>query len=95
MPASQTHSNLKNVTYRLITSGKELESALRWRSLSEGESLKQSSVVGLDCETTGLDPHIHTIRLIQLAVPKLLQGYSPQVLATLALVPAHENGRLC
>ena len=61
MPVSKTYPNLKDVTYRLITSTKELEIALR--------SLEQSSILGLDCETTGLDPHIHTIRLIQLAVP--------------------------
>ena len=61
MPASKTYSNLKDVTYRLITSNEELETALC--------SLKQSPILGLDCETTGLDPHIHTIRLIQLAVP--------------------------
>jgi DNA polymerase I len=60
---------LKDGTYQLITSGKELESALRLRSLSGGESLEQSPMFGLDCETTGLDPHIHTIRLTQLAVP--------------------------
>lgn len=69
MPASQTHPHLKDGTYQLITSGKELELALRLRSLSGGESLNQAPMLGLDCETTGLDPHIHTIRLIQLAVP--------------------------
>ena len=61
MPASQTHPHLKDVSYHLITSSGELEIALR--------SLEQSSILGLDCETTGLDPHIHTIRLIQMAVP--------------------------
>uniref|UniRef100_A0A7C3PIV0 DNA polymerase I n=1 Tax=Oscillatoriales cyanobacterium SpSt-418 TaxID=2282169 RepID=A0A7C3PIV0_9CYAN len=69
MSASRTHSHLKDGTYQLIKSGKELESALCWRSLAGGESLEQFSAIGLDCETTGLDPHIHTIRLIQLAVP--------------------------
>jgi DNA polymerase-1 len=69
MSASQTHSHLKDGTYQLITSGKELESALRWHSFAGGESLEQPPMFGLDCETTGLDPHIHTIRLIQLAVP--------------------------
>ena len=61
MPASKTYSNLKDVTYRLITSNEELETALC--------SLKQSPILGLDCETTGLDPHTHTIRLIQIAAP--------------------------
>jgi len=61
MPVSKTYPNLKDVTYRLITSTKELEIALR--------SLEQSPILGLDCETTGLDPHIHTIRLIQIAAP--------------------------
>jgi DNA polymerase-1 len=69
MSASQTHPHLKDVTYQLITSGKELESALRWHTLVGGESLEQPPMFGLDCETTGLDPHVHTIRLIQLAVP--------------------------
>ena len=69
MPASQTHPHLKDGTYQLITSGKELESALRWHSPSRGESPKQPPALGLDCETTGLDPHIHTIRLIQIAGP--------------------------
>ena len=69
MLTSQTHPHLKDGTYQLITSGKELESALCWHSPSKGESLEQFSAIGLDCETTGLDPHVHTIRLIQLAVP--------------------------
>lgn len=61
MPVSKTYPNLKDVTYRLITSTRELEIELR--------SLEQSPILGLDCETTGLDPHRHTIRLIQLAAP--------------------------
>jgi len=69
MSVSTTYLNLKNVPYHLITSNSELETALRWLSLSEGESLEQSPILGLDCETTGLDPHIHAIRLIQIAVP--------------------------
>ena len=60
MPASQTHPHLKDGTYQLITSSGELETALR--------SLEQSSILGLDCETTGLDPRIHKIRLIQMSV---------------------------
>jgi DNA polymerase-1 len=69
MFVSTTYPNLKNVTYHLITSSSKLETALRWCNLSEGESLEQSPILGLDCETTGLDPHRHTIRLIQIATP--------------------------
>lgn len=69
MSACKTYPNLKDVPYRLITSNKELETALRWFNLSKGESLEPSPILGLDCETTGLDPHIHTIRLIQIAAP--------------------------
>lgn len=61
MSVSKTYSNLKNVPYHLITASSELETALR--------SLEHSSILGLDCETTGLDPRTHTIRLIQIAVP--------------------------
>jgi DNA polymerase-1 len=50
-----------DIPYRLITSGEELEFAVR--------SLSPSPILGIDCETTGLDPHIHKIRLIQLAAP--------------------------
>lgn len=69
MPISKTYPNLKEVPYQLITTRRELETALRWRSLSEGESLEDSPILGLDCETTGLDPHSDTLRLIQVAVP--------------------------
>jgi DNA polymerase I len=61
MSVSKTYSNLKDIPYRLIASNKELETALRL--------LEPSPLLGLDCETTGLDPHMHTIRLIQIAVP--------------------------
>ncbi|NJR48163.1 MAG: hypothetical protein HC780_00090 [Leptolyngbyaceae cyanobacterium CSU_1_3] len=42
MPASQTHPHLKAGTYQLITSGKELESALCWCNPLR-ESLKTAS----------------------------------------------------
>ena len=51
----------KTVPYRLITSGNALKAALR--------PLETAQILGLDCETTGLDPHTHTIRLVQIAVP--------------------------
>jgi DNA polymerase I len=76
MPASQTHPHLKAVPYHLITSSGELETALR--------SLEQSPMIGLDCETTGLDPHIHTIRLIQIAAPD-----QPVVLIDLSQISFH------
>ncbi|HEY9750391.1 MAG TPA: DNA polymerase, partial [Allocoleopsis sp.] len=61
MPIFKTDPNLKDVPYHLITTRRELETALR--------SLEDSPILGLDCETTGLDPHIDTIRLIQIATP--------------------------
>ncbi|MGI0492526.1 bifunctional 3'-5' exonuclease/DNA polymerase [Alkalinema pantanalense CENA528] len=78
MSACKTDSNLKDVAYCLITSNKQLETALRL--------LEQSPILGLDCETTGLDPHIHTIRLIQIAVPN-----QPVILIDLPQIAPHDR----
>jgi DNA polymerase I len=61
MPAAPKSSAPQPVPYRLITSSQELKAAL--------PALAQSPILGLDSETTGLDPHTHRIRLIQIAVP--------------------------
>lgn len=49
-------------SYRPITNGKQLQQALN----SFGERVK---VIGVDTETTGLDPFTSKLRLIQIAVP--------------------------
>lgn len=51
-----------NITYQVIRNAAQLEVAL--------EPFQSASVIGLDCETTGLDPLRDTIRLLQLAIPK-------------------------
>jgi DNA polymerase-1 len=48
------------IDYRYITKPEELEKAL--------EPFWAAKVIALDTETTGLDPHLHQIRLLQLAV---------------------------
>jgi DNA polymerase I len=48
--------------YRLIVTKKQLEFAIA--------AISNSKVVGIDCETTGLDPYKAKVRLIQIAVPK-------------------------
>jgi DNA polymerase I len=50
------------VTYNLITTQAALEEAL--------EHLYRASVVGVDTETTGLDPYRSRVRLLQLATPE-------------------------
>jgi DNA polymerase I-like protein with 3'-5' exonuclease and polymerase domains len=49
------------VSYKLIKAPNELSEAV--------ESLSKESVVGLDTETTDLDPYLARLRLIQLATP--------------------------
>jgi len=49
------------VNYKVITTPEELKSAV--------ESLSKLAVVGLDTETTDLDPYLARLRLIQLASP--------------------------
>lgn len=48
--------------YKLITKPDELSSV--------AEALRGEPVIGLDTETTGLDPHTSKLRLIQLATPQ-------------------------
>jgi uncharacterized protein YprB with RNaseH-like and TPR domain len=47
---------------RLISSREQLERAI--------STISNSKVIGIDCETTGLDPYKAKVRLIQIAVPK-------------------------
>ena len=48
--------------YRYITTPAQLRACLRW--------WQGATVVGLDCETTGLDSHADQLRLVQIAVPQ-------------------------
>ncbi|MDX2040026.1 MAG: bifunctional 3'-5' exonuclease/DNA polymerase [Acidobacteriota bacterium] len=50
-----------NPTYKLITDVDDLPQI--------AEELRAQSVIGLDTETTGLDPHTAKLRLLQLATP--------------------------
>src|SRR2546421_12751182 len=50
-----------NTTYQLIKTEEELRKAV--------ESLSAHQVIGLDTETTELDPYLGRLRLIQLATP--------------------------
>lgn len=47
--------------YQLITQPQEVESAL--------QPLQNVSILGIDCETTGIDPITSKVRLVQLAIP--------------------------
>ena len=49
------------LNYKLIKTGEQLRTAV--------DSLVQHSVIGLDTETTDLDPYNSRLRLIQLATP--------------------------
>ncbi|MEO6726977.1 MAG: DNA polymerase [Blastocatellia bacterium] len=51
-----------NTNYRLITSADELPQI--------AEDLRAQPAIGLDTETTGLDPHTSRLRLLQLASPQ-------------------------
>ena len=57
-----TRNYLTQVTtaYKLITQPQEVELALK--------SLQSASLLGVDCETTGVDPITSKVRLVQLAV---------------------------
>ncbi len=48
-----------NTDYRLVDRSDELADAIA--------PLKSAPFLGIDCETTGLDPYRHKVRLIQLA----------------------------
>ena len=47
--------------YQLIDTAFNLETAL--------QPFQQAKIIGIDCETTGLDPYKAKIRLLQLAIP--------------------------
>lgn len=51
--------NLIDDSYQLIENDEDL--------LKSIELLKDEKVLGIDCETTGLDAHLHKLRLIQIA----------------------------
>lgn len=57
-------------------SGSDAYVDISWNLISDSPTLQDqllrlqsAAVLGIDCETTGLDPHTNQIRLIQLAVP--------------------------
>src|SRR5262245_24166045 len=52
---------MQAVSYKLIEQADDLSSAF--------EHLREELIIGLDTETTGLDPHTSKLRLIQLATP--------------------------
>ncbi|MGK7875381.1 MAG: bifunctional 3'-5' exonuclease/DNA polymerase [Xenococcaceae cyanobacterium] len=60
-PRTAKTSNTVTTSYQLINRADELETTLA--------PLKDAKVIGLDCETTGLDPYTAKIRTIQLAIP--------------------------
>ena len=55
------------LNYKLIKTSEQLRTAV--------ESLQQHSVIGLDTETTDLDPYNSRLRLIQLATPTAVYHY--------------------
>jgi DNA polymerase-1 len=59
---SPENSQLKHfeAPLQLITTGKQLERAI--------SAISNSRIIGIDCETTGLDPYRAKVRLIQIAV---------------------------
>ncbi len=70
---------------QLITSPSELKSAL--------PVLLAAPTVGLDCETTGLDPRRDQLRLVQLAVPDRTYVVDCFRLDSRALVPVIDGAR--
>jgi DNA polymerase-1 len=74
-----------NTNYQLITTAGQLPSV--------AADLKTQPVIGLDTETTGLDPHTSRLRLLQLATPQTSYiidcfRFSPEQLAPLLNVIA-------
>ena len=51
-----------DAAYRYLTNDRDLAAALKTINL------KQIKRFGLDCETTGLDPHRDRVRLVQIAI---------------------------
>jgi DNA polymerase I-like protein with 3'-5' exonuclease and polymerase domains len=74
-----------NANYRLITNADELPQI--------AEDLRAQAAIGLDTETTGLDPHTSKLRLLQLATPQTSYvfdcfRFSPEQLSPLSGVIA-------
>lgn len=65
------------VQYKLVSDGLNLQKAL--------SPLYIAKAYGLDCETTGLDPHTAKLRLIQIAIPN-----QPVIIVDLAAIPASQ-----
>jgi DNA polymerase-1 len=57
---SSIHSQTIKPIYQLIDRAEQLPSALA--------PFQSAKIIGIDCETTGLDPYRHRIRLVQLAI---------------------------
>lgn len=66
-----------DVQSQLISDAESLQVAL--------SPLYTASLFGLDCETTGLDPRQHQLRLVQIAVPE-----HPVVIVDLAAIPKNK-----
>ena len=57
----RTRNQPLTINYQFIDCPSQLESAL--------SPLQLASIIGIDTETTGIDPYLNQIRLIQLAIP--------------------------
>ncbi|MBR8834451.1 MAG: bifunctional 3'-5' exonuclease/DNA polymerase [Stigonema ocellatum SAG 48.90 = DSM 106950] len=66
--------NTSDVQYQLVQDAQSLESAC--------QSLATAKVIGIDTETTGLDPRTHRLRLVQIAAEKM-----PVMIVDLAAIP--------
>lgn len=66
--------NRSDVQYELVSDAQSLHTTL--------SPLYTAPIFGLDCETTGLDPRQHTLRLVQIAVPN-----RPVAIVDLAAIP--------
>ena len=82
-PRIQKMKRLKtfNPPYQLISNKEQLKPALT--------PFQSAPLIGLDCETTGLDPYTNKIRLIQLAIPN-----HPVIMIDLAAIDAEHQGTL-
>ncbi|MDF5725193.1 MAG: bifunctional 3'-5' exonuclease/DNA polymerase [Rhizonema sp. PD37] len=66
--------NTKDVQYQLVQDAQTLELAC--------QSLAAAKVIGIDTETTGLDPRTHKLRLVQIAAKAM-----PVMIVDLATIP--------
>jgi len=73
--------------YTYITSGEELHQVLKLWKKDEGPGGDRRLVCGIDTETTGLDPWIHRLRLLQIA----RQGFESLVIDCFALLPEYKE----